>query len=61
MSDLLVGLGIALIAEGLLWALVPGFAAKCLAAVAALLPAQVRASAWTAVVAGLGIVWVIRG
>ena len=61
MSDLLVGLGIALIAEGLLWALVPGFAMKCLQVVASTSPAQVRSSAWTAVVTGLVIVWLIRG
>ncbi len=59
MSDLLIGLGIALIAEGLLWALVPGFAEKCLQLVASTPPAQVRSSAWTAVVTGLVIVWLI--
>ena len=41
--------------------LVPGCAERCLAAIAALPPAQVRAGAWMAVVAGLSIVWLIRG
>jgi hypothetical protein len=61
MSDLLAGLGIALVAEGLLWALAPDLALRTLAIAAATPRAQLRAAAWGAVAAGVAIVWLVRG
>lgn len=61
MSDLIVGIGIALIAEGLFWALAPNLATRCLEMIAATPVGQVRTTAWIAVAAGVGIVWWIRG
>lgn len=61
MSDLIVGVGIALIAEGLLWGLAPDFAARCLRMIADTPGAQIRTSAWIAVAVGIGLVWLVRG
>jgi hypothetical protein len=61
MGDLLVGLGIALVAEGLLWALAPDLARRGLEQIAAAPPGQVRALAWTVVACGLALVWLVRG
>lgn len=61
MGDLLVGLGIALVAEGLLWALAPDLARKGLEVIAAAPPAQVRSIAWVVVAIGLVLVWMVRG
>ena len=61
MSDLVVGLGVALVAEGLLWALAPHLGVKILHA-AAMTPAErLRASGWVAVAAGAFLVWLVRG
>lgn len=61
MSDLLVGLGIALVIEGLLWALAPGAAIRALQEVSAFPPGVLRTLAWAVVAVGLLIVWSIRG
>lgn len=61
MSDLAVGFGIALILEGLLWALAPGFAMKAIAEAAAAPRYVLQATAWGAVALGLFIVWLVRG
>ena len=61
MSDLVVGLGLVLVIEGLLWALVPNMATRLLEA-AASVPANVlRIAGWSSVFAGLSLVWIIRG
>lgn len=61
MGDLIVGLGIALVAEGLLWALAPDLARKGLEAVAEMEPRSVRTFAWIVVAAGMALVWAVRG
>lgn len=61
MSDLVVGLGLVLVIEGLLWALVPNLAARLLAAAASVSQNSLRIAGWSSVLAGLGLVWLIRG
>lgn len=61
MSDLAVGFGVALILEGLLWALALGVAMKALTEAAAAPRQVLQATAWSAVALGLLIVWLIRG
>lgn len=61
MNDILVGLGLLLVAEGLIWALSPRSAVRLLE-VAARTPEQVLRTAGTVTVAaGCGIVWLVRG
>ena len=61
MSDLVVGLGLVLVIEGLLWALVPNLAARLLEAAASVPQSTLRIAGWCSVLAGLGLVWLIRG
>jgi len=61
MSDLVVGLGLVLVIEGLLWALVPNLAARLLEAAASVPQKSLRAAGWGSVIAGLALVWLIRG
>jgi uncharacterized protein YjeT (DUF2065 family) len=61
MSDLVVGLGLVLVIEGLLWALVPNLAARLLEAAASVPQNALRIAGWSSVVAGLALVWIIRG
>jgi uncharacterized protein len=61
MSDLVVGLGLVLVIEGLLWALVPHLAIRLLEGAAATPQATLRVAGWTAVCLGVGLVWLIRG
>jgi uncharacterized protein YjeT (DUF2065 family) len=61
MSDLAVGLGLVLVIEGLLWALVPNLAARLLEAAASVPQSSLRIAGWSSVLAGLGLVWLIRG
>lgn len=61
MSDLLVGFGLVLVIEGLLWALFPNVAIRLLASAAAAPQQSLRYAGWAAVAAGLAIVWLIRG
>jgi uncharacterized protein YjeT (DUF2065 family) len=61
MKDLLVGFGLVLVIEGLLWAAAPRLGMRLLAA-AAELPEQVlRAAGTAAVAAGMLVVWLVRG
>ncbi len=61
MSDFLTGIAFFLIIEGLVYALAPSF----LVAMARMLPqvpeTQLRASGLVAIVAGVVLVWLIRG
>ena len=61
MADFLTGIGFFLIIEGLVYALAPSF----LVAMARILPqvpeTQLRASGLVAIVAGVALVWLIRG
>ena len=61
MSDLLVAVGLVLVFEGLLWAAAPQVALKLLTTAAQTPEQTLRAGGAAAVVAGLVIVWLIRG
>lgn len=61
MNDLIVGLGLVLVIEGLVWALVPHLAMRMLEGAAAAPEATLRVAGWTAVCLGVGVVWLIRG
>lgn len=61
MSDLLVGLGLVFVIEGLLWALAPQQAVRLLTVAATTPSATLRSYGCIAVAAGLAIVWLVRG
>jgi uncharacterized protein YjeT (DUF2065 family) len=61
MSDLIVGAGLVLVFEGLMWALAPQLARRLLEKANETPPDTLRASGWAAVVAGLLLIWLIRG
>jgi len=61
MADLVVGMGLVLVIEGLLWALVPNLAVRLLQAVASVPENSVRTAGWGSVLIGLALVWLIRG
>ncbi|MFN3624316.1 MAG: DUF2065 domain-containing protein [Hyphomicrobium sp.] len=61
MADLIVGIGLVLVIEGLLWALVPNFAERLMEAAASVPQSSLRLAGWTSVLIGLGLVWMIRG
>ncbi len=61
MSDLIVGVGLVLVLEGLLWALAPDMARRLLEMATQTPPATLRASGWVAVAAGVVLVWLVRG
>lgn len=61
MSDLVVGVGLVLVIEGLLWALAPGFAVRLLEVAAATPEPALRRAGWIAVTAGAALVWFVRG
>lgn len=61
MSDLIVALGLVLVIEGLLWALVPHLAIRMLEGAASSPEATLRIAGWTAVCLGVSLVWLIRG
>jgi uncharacterized protein len=61
MYDLVVGFGLVLVIEGLLWALAPHLAMRFLEGAAATPQSTLRIAGWTAVCLGAGLVWLIRG
>jgi uncharacterized protein YjeT (DUF2065 family) len=61
MNDLVVGIGLVLVIEGLLWALVPNLAMRMLEAAASVQQNALRIAGWSSVLIGLGLVWIIRG
>jgi len=61
MYDLIVGIGLVLVIEGLLWALFPHLAMRMLEAAATTPPNSLRVAGWCTVAAGLVLVWLIRG
>lgn len=61
MSDLVVGIGLVLVIEGLLWALSPRLGTELLAAAAQTPPSTLRIYGCAAVAAGAALVWFIRG
>lgn len=61
MTDIIAGFGIALVLEGLLWALLPDTARLMIFEMANLPERQLRSVAWTVVAAGCVLVWLTRG
>lgn len=61
MNDLLAGLGIALVLEGLLWALAPDVARRVVTDIASRGNGPIQACALGAVALGVFIVWLVRG
>lgn len=61
MSDLIVAVGLVLVIEGMLWALIPGTAVGVLRTIAEVPESHLRAWGAAAVAAGVGLVWLIRG
>ncbi len=61
MSDLIVGFGLVLVLEGLLWALAPDTARRLLEIASETAPSTLRNAGWMAVAAGLALVWLVRG
>jgi uncharacterized protein YjeT (DUF2065 family) len=61
MNDLVVGFGLVLVFEGLLWAAFPDFATKLLQAAANTPPQSLRTAGAIALAVGVGIVWIVRG
>ena len=61
MSDLFVGIGLVLVIEGLIWALVPTAGIKMLVAAATTPQPALRLAGLASVAIGVGIVWAVRG
>ncbi len=61
MTDLIAGLGIAIVLEGMLWALAPDFARRMVREMDRLKGKQLQAAAWGLVAFGLLLVWLTRG
>jgi hypothetical protein len=61
MSDLVVGIGLVLVFEGLVWGLAPTMATRLLALAATTPESTLRAGGWLAVAAGFAVVWLVRG
>lgn len=60
MNDLIIGIGLVLVIEGLLWALAPGFGLRMLKLAAATPEQQLRTGGAVAVAAGVLLVWLVR-
>lgn len=61
MSDILIGIGLVLVIEGLLWALAPGFGLRLMKLAESTPENELRTSGAIAVALGVFIVWMIRG
>jgi uncharacterized protein YjeT (DUF2065 family) len=61
MRDLLVGAGLVLVIEGLLWAAAPRMGMRLLAAAAQMPEAQLRVAGAAAMAVGVMVVWLVRG
>jgi uncharacterized protein YjeT (DUF2065 family) len=61
MRDLLVGAGLVLVIEGLLWAAAPQLGIRLLAAAAQLSEAVLRTAGAAAMAMGVIVVWLVRG
>ena len=61
MTDLVAGLGIALVLEGLLWALAPDMARRMIGEMSSMAKGQLSRVAWGVVALGCFLVWLSRG
>jgi hypothetical protein len=61
MSDLVLGLGLVLVIEGLLWALAPHMAESFIEAIRELPLGRRRQIGWGCIAAGAFLVWLVRG
>ena len=61
MTDLIAGLGLVLVVEGLLWAAAPGLGRRMLEIVAVTPEQSLRAGGAIAIVLGVAVVWLARG
>ena len=61
MADLIVGCGLALVLEGLLWAAFPQLALRLLQVAAATPEAQLRLAGLLTLAFGFLLVWLVRG
>jgi uncharacterized protein YjeT (DUF2065 family) len=61
MSTLVVALGLVLVIEGALWALVPGLGRKFLEATAEMPESTLRIGGAAAAAAGVLLIWIVRG
>ncbi|MGE0627320.1 MAG: DUF2065 domain-containing protein [Hyphomicrobiaceae bacterium] len=61
MGDLIVGLGLVLVIEGLIWALAPSFGMRLLAAAVSTPYQMLRLAGALSVAAGVLLVWIVRG
>jgi uncharacterized protein YjeT (DUF2065 family) len=59
--DLMVGIGLALAIEGVLWGAAPGVMRRAVRAMEASPDSALRLSALVALALGVGIVWAARG
>jgi uncharacterized protein YjeT (DUF2065 family) len=59
--DLIVGIGLALAIEGVLWGAAPGMMRRAVRAMEASPDSALRLSALVALALGVGIVWAARG
>jgi uncharacterized protein YjeT (DUF2065 family) len=60
-SDLVVGIGLVLVIEGLIWALAPAAGMRMLAAAASTPQQALRLAGLASVAVGVALVWLIRG
>lgn len=61
MSDLVVAIGLVLVIEGVLWAMLPRTARQALQAMALTPEPVLRAAGAAAVAVGVVLVWLVRG
>ena len=61
MTDLIVGIGLVLVIEGLIYALFPGGVRRMAMEVPNLPDSVLRSFGLLALIAGVGIVWLVRG
>lgn len=61
MNELLIGLGMVFVIEGLLWALAPGLGFRLMKLAASTPEMELRVSGAVAVALGVLVIWIIRG
>ena len=61
MNDILAGFGVAIVFEGLLWALAPNLGRRMAHDLAGLPERQLAVFAWGMIAAGVFLVWLARG